>query len=322
VAVLNVTPTVCRSWGEITKAFDAFPVPKLSWDAEGEVERETWIFRGERTKYRYPLQPSVEREADGTRLGWNALEAEMLAEFQKKARMHISPDHLPQMEDKLSWLALAQHDGVPTRLLDFTYSPYVGLYFALRNRTRQEKERPPEVWAIDQAALFQVGVKFSQDADAEVRRAEAKPKPQGVPTRFFNPTYFATQQDILHMEGEYSTNLLAKGLDPDPIRRGVFNKDGLVLSALPPVENRRLSSQQGTFLFNAAESLTFRKSLSKMMRGRNGWYRRFEFVEDALVDAEARLFQMNINDLSLFPDIEGVAGYVRQNARLLWGENA
>jgi hypothetical protein len=45
-------------------------------------------------------------------------------------------------------------------------------------------------------------------------------------------------------------------------------------------------------------------------------------VEDALVDAEARLFQMNINDLSLFPDIEGVAGYVRQKARLLWGENA
>lgn len=64
-----------------------------------------------------------------------------------------------------------------------------------------------------------------------------------------------------------------------------------------------------------------KKSFSKMMKGRSDWYRRFEFVEDALVDAEARLFQMNISDLSLFPDIEGVAGYVRQKARLLWGEN-
>jgi hypothetical protein len=144
------------------------------------------------------------------------------------------------------------------------------------------------VRAIDQAALFKVGVKFYQHADAAIRRAESKPEPKR---------------------------------DPDPIRRNVFNKNSLVLSALPPIENRRLSSQQGTFLFNAAESLTFEESLSKMMKGHNDWYQRFEFAESALADAEARLFQMNINDLSLFPDIEGVAGYVRQKARLLWGAN-
>ncbi len=175
--------------------------------------------------------------------------------------------------------------------------------------------------AIDQAALFHVGVKLSQYTDAEVRRAGAKSRSPRGRVGSFNPIYFATQQDILRREGEYSINLVAKGLEPDPIRRSVFNKHGLVLSALLPIESRPLSSQQGTFLFNAVESLTFEESLFKMMKGHNEWYRRFEFVEDALADAEARLFQMNINDLSLFPDIEGVAGYVRQKARLLWGEN-
>ena len=195
------------------------------------------------------------------RLEWSSLEAEMLPEFQKKARLHISPDHLPQRDDKLSWLALAQHHGVPTRLLDFTFSPYVALYFALRGRTRQEKRRPPVVWAIDQAALSEVGIKFSQRADDEVRKAEPKPNPQGVSRGFFRSINVSTSRDTLRNYAQDWANLVAKGLDPNPIRRTVFNKNGLVLWASPPIENRRMSSQQGTFLFNAAEGLTFEEVL-------------------------------------------------------------
>jgi hypothetical protein len=89
--------------------------------------------------------------------------------------------------------------------------------------------------------------------------------------------------------------------------------------ALPPLQNPRLSSQQSVFLLNGAQDLTFEASLEFMMQGeKERWYRRFRVPEDALKKLEEQLFQLNIHDLSLFPDIEGLAGFVRQKVRLHW----
>lgn len=53
------------------------------------------------------------------------LERNLLSEFEKYAMAYISP--LNEME----FLAYAQHYGLPTRLLDFTYNPYIALFLLL-----------------------------------------------------------------------------------------------------------------------------------------------------------------------------------------------
>jgi len=112
---------------------------------------------------------------------------------------------------------------------------------------------------------------------------------------------------------------LRNALYPSGPRREYFNRQGFIAEALPTQHNPRLASQQGVFVFNAAEDRTFEESLALMMGGVNGpWYKRFRIPSGALSAIERELFQLNVHDLSLFPDTEGLAGFVRQKLRLHW----
>jgi hypothetical protein len=63
---------------------------------------------------------------------------------QFKRRAHNLLMRPPSYDDAIEWLALIQHHGGPTRLLDFTRSPYVALFFACENATADAA-----LWMLD-----------------------------------------------------------------------------------------------------------------------------------------------------------------------------
>lgn len=305
---------VCPDWLAVTAAFDSLPRPLLREDWEGESIDSCWIFRGHKSQTHF-LQPSIERVAP--RLDWPLIEHRLLREFQSKARMHMDPAQLPTVapESKLSWLSIMQHYGAPTRLLDFTYSAYVALYFALRNR--EEQADYAEVWGIDSIALRNRAAETIRDVDREIRKREGKPPKGGRVS--LSPENASSSLQRAQDDDEFWDAATRNALHPCGVRREHFNKKGLVAVTLPPIQNSRLSSQQGVFLFNGAEGWTFEESLALMMQGAGEeWYRRFRVPQEALAQIEGQLFQLNIHDLSLFPDTEGLAGFVRQKIRLHW----
>lgn len=83
--------------------------------------------------------------------------------FQSK--FHIYNNSEKQPYSKLAWLAMMQHYGVPTRLLDFTTSPYIALYFALENYN-PENNQNLSVHALDYRAINQVGIDYIKKKDS------------------------------------------------------------------------------------------------------------------------------------------------------------
>jgi hypothetical protein len=303
------------SWSAVTAAFDGFPPPTLDFDSEGELNRRVWVFRGHKT-LSYALQPSIERAAERRPESWSVLEAMMLAEFQSKARLHMDSQDLPPLEQRLSWLALMQHYAIPTRLLDVTYSPYVALYFAIRDRSKKEQEESAAVWAFSASDLLGRAERISQLASMPVLQDGKRLRSRA---RKINFRYGATDLDVLRRDETYWQSTCENALVAKDARRACYNENGFVAFALPPIQNQRLSSQQGAFLFSGAEALTFQESLTRLMAPPDRkWCMFFSLPADITQEIERRLFQMNIHDLSMFPDMAGLAGFIRQKTQLHW----
>lgn len=128
----------------------------------------TWAFRGE-THAEWELRTSLARyltDYDVKPDFWPYQEARIVRIFKRKAGLFLR--QIPRDSDNLQWLALMQHHGAPTRLLDFTWSPYVAAFFALQRATQSAA-----VWALNPNALWREWAARMPDltlADCDLRR--------------------------------------------------------------------------------------------------------------------------------------------------------
>jgi hypothetical protein len=140
--------------------------------------------------------------------------------------------------DRLSWLEYGQHHGLPTPCLDFSYSPYIGLFFAFSGLTKSRQNGYCALFALNIRTLAShYAHNYSQLSKAD--------------------NWYECFINFLNPPKDVGTNPYPKPINIPGVNihdffpsNGLYPFDILQFFAVPKVTNERMLRQQGCFIYD------------------------------------------------------------------------
>lgn len=288
----------------------------------GEGKRRLY-FRGQskRTTDGYPLTPSVARYKH---LGSLSLtereqkECEVLETFSNHLLTYVQ--HRPQT----AWeeLAIAQHHGLPTRFMDWTTNPLVALYFAVRNTGGRSADsavyvlisNPKRYADLKRGQAAQVtpvgdsATMAASTADIDLLKIYLEAR-DGTPEENEEDAYtqYGADGDIqpIEISGEKvitSDLSLAAAVERADLPTPFKISENIIYD--PPHVSPRIRAQDGVLLacWQPIQPLDEKDYLEIVIK------------QAAHEDIRRRLDQYGVFDKQLFPDLDGIAKWLKYRA--------
>jgi hypothetical protein len=236
-----------------------------SWNGELQRFRSPFAFRGV-SSASHNLASSLVRLARD-RADIRRLELALLRNFRKYAYGEAA------LTDSIwNWLALGQHRGLPTRLLDWTYSPLVALHFVTDD---------PETFAHDGLVWCVNFVEANKRLPPRLRR-------------------------ILEREGSDTFTVEMLGAFKTLRDFEALRRDPFVVFMEPPAIDRRILNQLALFSLMSSPSARLDDWLERHPK----LCRKVHVPAGLKWEIRDKLDQANINERVLFPGLDGLSRWL------------
>lgn len=235
-----------------------------------------WIFRGQEV-YDWSLSSAIDRVDFSNCPQKNAKQDFEFFSIRdiKRNPLLYSDKKIPDTDFQM--ISLLQHYGLPTRLLDFTNSPFVAIFFAIENSNSD-----CSVFAINYHQLMSSTYHLFRlkhnDGSPEIEKYK-KEGDLSNDENFKNIVLNTKQRDFVQMVQPFY----------------LFD---------------RIIQQRGAFLCQGNINKSFEENLAanfEILQNLEGWlpYKKIKIKSEWRTEILRDLFQMNISRQTLFPGIEG-----------------
>ena len=254
-----------KNWTELQKVLFDY---EIGLTAPGRY-RSPYAYRG--LSENYPdLKTSLMRIGGP----YHELEHALLRNFKKYAespKLHVDSEWL--------CLALAQHHGLPTRLLDWTYSPYVALHFATEDTAKSDKDGV--IWCVN----YQVIKEY-------------------LPHEL---------QGSMHEQGfKFTIDQLQQGIYDLNRLNHLYEKYGdFVIFIEPPSLDSRIVNQYALFSMMSSPKKLLNVWLEEN-KHIDDLYHKIIIPSNLKWQIRDHLDQANINERTLFPGLDGLSSYLKR----------
>jgi hypothetical protein len=239
-----------------------------AWNPDLKRHRSQYAFRG-LSDARYPLNTAL------VRLGgpYARLETHLLRNFRKYAHREVGDG-----DSVWHWLSVAQHHGLPTRLMDWTYSPLVAMHFATCNTARYDVDGV--IWAVHYGRVHQL-----------------------LP---------GALRDRLEMEGSdvFTVEMLSQVVQSLPDLGGLA-EETFLLFLEPPSMDDRIVNQYALFSILSDCSV----HLDDWLRAHDDLHYRIIIPAHLKWEIRDKLDQANVTERVLFPGLDGLSCWLRRHYR-------